>query len=345
MNGTRSWMAVTALLLLGLASCGSPTPQPSHNAAAIPVRVDTLAGREFTDALSATGIVKAFDDIMLSPEEGGVVKEWLVSRGHYVRKGTVIALLKDEILKAGYDAANAQYQMAELNAEKQQAVFQQQGISEVQYKNFLYGRDAAKANADLMKSRLDHARITSPVDGILDDTFADAGEMAPPGVPIARIVNIDRMKIQAEIPERFSGSVATGMRVSAAFDALPDVIASGTISYASAAVSAANRTLTVEVVVPNPGRKLKPEMIAKLQIIRAAKENAILISQNLPMLVDRDRQVVYIEENGVARERTLTLGARQGNLVEVLTGLAPGDRIVTVGYQKLVDGQPVTVTP
>lgn len=331
------------LIATGLISCGGPAPEQKA-AVTVPVRVETVAGQTFDDALQTTGIVRAYEDVMLSPEEGGVVKQWLVRRGRYVRKGEVIALLKDDLLKAGYDAANAQYQIAELNASKQKAVYEQQGISEVQFRNIEYGRDAAKANADLMKSRLDHTRITSPVDGICDDTFVDEGEMAPPGVPIARIINVGMMKIQAEVPERFSGSVAVGMKATATVEAVPGLSVAGKINYVSAAVSAANRTLAVEVVVPNPGRRLKPDMIAKLRIERESKKNAVLISQNLPLLVDRNRQVVYVEKDGKAEERTVTLGERQGNMVEVLAGLVPGDRLIVLGSQKLVNGQAVTVT-
>jgi RND family efflux transporter MFP subunit len=282
---------------------------------------------------------------MISPEEGGVVQKWVVTKGRWVAKGEVIARLKDDVLKAGYDAANAQYQIAELNLEKQKAVFDQQGISEVQYKNLQFSRDAARANADLMKARWEHTRIASPIDGVLDDTMVDEGELAPPGVPIARVVNNSRMKILAEIPERYSTSVTRGMKVQVLVDALSGATINGTVSFVGSTISAANRTLTVEVVVPNPGARLKPEMIAKLDILRDVKANAILINQNIVQLVDRDRMIVYTDNGGSAQERVLKLGSRQGNLVEVLSGLAIGDRLITVGYQKLVDGQPLTVTP
>jgi membrane fusion protein (multidrug efflux system) len=346
MNAFRTFtVPALAAGLLVLASCGKQDQQSNGSTPPIPVRVEELKGQSFRDMLQATGIVRAIEDVMISPEEGGVVREWVVKKGRWVHKGEVIVRLKDDILKAGFDAANAQYQIAELNLEKQKTVFEQQGISEVQYRNLQYSRDAARANAELTKARWEHTRITSPIDGVLDDTMVDEGELAPPGAPIARVVNNSRMKIQADVPERYSNSIARGMNVQVTFDALGGTTMSGTVSFVGSAISASNRTLTVEVVVPNPGARLKPEMIAKLEIMREMKDNAILINQNIVQLVDRDRMIVYTDNGGAAQERVLKLGSRQGNLVEVLGGLKVGDRLITVGYQKLVDGQPITVTP
>jgi RND family efflux transporter MFP subunit len=334
-----------AALFVAFSSCGPHDPKPNAASTPVPVRVEPIVGQEFRDVLRTTGTVKAIEDVTISPEEGGVVQQWLAKKGHWVGKGEIIARLKDDVLKAGYDAANAQYQVAELNLEKQKAVFEQQGISEVQYKNFQYGRDAARANADLMKARWEHTRITSPIDGVLDETMVDEGELAPPGAPIARVVNNSRMKIQADVPERFSTTITRGMKVQVSYDALEGTPITGTVSFVGSTISASNRTLAVEVVVPNPGGRLRPEMIAKLDILREVKNNAVLISQNIVQLVDRDRMIVYVDNEGKAQERALTLGNREGNLVEVLSGLKIGDRLITVGYQKLVDGQPITITP
>lgn len=345
MNAFRNFAVPVVIAgLLLLSSCTRQNQKTNGSPAPVPVRVEEISGKSFRNVLRATGTVRAIEDVMISPEEGGVVQQWVVKKGRWVNRGEVIARLKDDVLKAGYDAANAQYQIAELNLEKQKAVFEQQGISEVQYKNLQFSRDAARANADLMKARWEHTRIISPIDGVLDDTMVDEGELAPPGAPIARVVNNSRMKILAEVPERYSSSITRGMKVQVTFDALSGVTINGTVSYVGSAISASNRTLNVEVVVPNPGTRLKPEMIAKLEILREVKENTVLINQNIVQLVDRDRMIVYVDNGGTAQERILTLGGREGNLVEVLNGLRAGDRLITVGYQKLVDGQPITVT-
>ncbi len=339
-------LAAGGALLLALEACSNSEAKPDAPALAKPalsVQVEEVTPRPFVDAIHVLGIVKAHDDVMVSPEEGGVVKEWKVQKGQWVEKGALLAVLKDEVIKASYDAANAQYKIAKLNADKQESVYKEKGVSELQYKNTLYGRDAAKANADLMKARWERTQIKSPVAGILDDYYFDEGEFAPPAMPIARVVNINPLKIQAEIPERHAGSVAVNTPVMMTFDAFPGDTITAKVNFVGSAVNASNRSLPVEMFIDNPDRKLKPEMIAKVKILRATRKRALLISENVVQLVDKGRNIVFVENGGVAHERSVTLGAHQGNLVEVVDGLNAGDRVIVTSIQSLVNGQPVSV--
>lgn len=335
-------MIITVVLVVD--GCRSDAGNGQPAAPPVSIRVQTLTPRAMNDVMSVVGIVKAYEDVMISPEEGGVVKGWKVDKGRPVDAGQVIVELKDEIIKASYEAADAQYKMSQLNVDKQEKVFAEQGISEVQYKSLQYGRDAAKANAEIMKARWERTQIKSPVSGILDDQYIDAGEFAPPGMPIAHVVNLSRMKVQAEIPERNAGSIARGTIAVLTFDAFPEETLRGSVSYVGSTVSAANRTLMVEISIPNPDGRLKPEMVAKVRLVRKARTDAILVSENIIQLVDRDRHVVYVEKDGKAEERQLTLGGRDGNNIEILNGLAAGDKLIIQGYQRLVSGQPVLVT-
>lgn len=338
-----------AALLLALNSCGqsdaqtgAPGSQESP-AQTVQVTIEEIQLSPFSDMIQTTGIVKGRTDVMLSPEEGGVVKSWLVEKGTAVKKGQVLGVLNDEVLEAGYKAALAQYKVAELNYEKQRPVYKQKGISEVQFRSLQYTRDAAKAQADLAKARLERTRLRSPIDGILNDRFADEGEFAPPGVPVAHVVDARNLKVSAEITERFAGNLKVGSPALIVPDAFPGDTIAGRIQYVGAAVNPSNRTIAIEVLIENPGMKLKPEMIARLNIVRSERHNAILVDERVVQLIDRGNMVVFVENNGVAEQRRVRVGGRQGTMVEVIEGLRPGDRLIVTGYQRLVDGQAVTV--
>ncbi len=329
----------------GLASCGKRGGEANgQKVQPVYVRVEIVTPGQLVDAIQVAGTVKAYEDASLSPEEGGVVKEWVVPKGRYVRKGDLIVLLRDEVIRASYDAARAQYEMAELNLEKQKGVYEQQGISELQYRNFQLTRDGAKANADLMKARWERTQLRSPINGVVESEIPNVGEFAPPGIPITRVINLSTIKVQAEVPERDAGAVARGMGAVITIDALPGDTLRGAVSFAGAAVSSTNRALPVEIVIANPLRRLKPDMVAKVRLLRETKEDALLVSANVIQLVDRDRVVVYVEKDGAAEERRISVGGRQGNQVEVVEGLTAGDRLITVGFEKLVNGTPVIVT-
>jgi membrane fusion protein (multidrug efflux system) len=335
-------VASTSFLLFSCgksgAEAGSPKVQP------VSVKVEILKPQRLVDAIVVAGTVKAYEDVNLSPEEGGVVKEWKAKKGQAVKKGDLIVVLKDEVIKAGYDAAMAQYKMAELNLEKQQKVFDQQGISELQIKNLEYGRDAAKANADLMKARWERTQLRSPIDGIVDNTIPNEGDFAAPGMPLAHIVNSSMLKIQVDVPELYSASIPVGAPAIITLDALPKDTIRGRVAFIGSTVSSANRALQVEIVVPNPGLRVKGEMVAKARLVREVRNNALLISENVVQLVDRDRSIVYVENGGKAEERQLKFGGRQGILLEVVQGLNAGDRLIVSGYQKVINGTPVIVT-
>jgi len=228
----RIKLTVIFPLLILVSACGKKENQNnSQEVQPVDVQIETVKPAKFTVSIQVSGSVKAYEDANLSPEEGGVIKEWKAKKGQHVKRGDVIAILNDDMIKAGYDAAEAQYKMADLNLEKQKEVFAQQGISELQFKNIQYTRDAAKANADLMKSRWERTQIRSPFDGVVDNTFPNEGEFAPPGVPITRVVNMSQLKIQTEVPEIDAGSISVGSDAIITFDAIPDLTLKGKVSF------------------------------------------------------------------------------------------------------------------
>lgn len=328
-------------------SCGDSNAniekKNSHASVKVPVHVQELRLQPFSESLSLSGSIQALDDIKIAPEEGGIVKEWKYKKGAFVPKGAIIVQLDDGVLKPSYDAALAQYKSAELTYEKQRSVYDEQAVSEWQLKTAEYNRDAAKAQAELMQARWERTRIRSSVAGILDEQYIDRGEMAPPGVPIARIVALHQVKVVVNVPERYAGTVKLNAPLSLTVLAYPGETFHGKISYIGSAMSPDNRTFPVEATIPNPELRLKPDMIAKVRINQSVQHQAILVEEDVIQQVDRNKLVVFVENGGRALERKVEIGGRQNGLVEVLSGLKPGERIITRGFHNLVDGQPVEV--
>jgi RND family efflux transporter MFP subunit len=334
------------LLPIFFVACGTSDAkegQATESLDVVNVRVQEVRPTRFADLIQVPGTVEAYQDVELSPQEGGVIKEWAVRKGQWVKKGDILCILNDDVTKANYDAAIARYKIAELNYEKQKNVYDENVISELQYKSAMYNRDAAKAQADLMAARLERTRVRSPIDGVLNDRFREAGEYAPSAVPVAHVVNVGSIKVVADVSERYAGTISVGDEATVIPDAFPQDSLNGKVIFVGAAVSANNRTLPIEIAISNPGRKLKPEMITRVRIIRAVRPDAVIVDQNIIQQVDRNRHVVYIEVDGKAEERTVRLGGRRGNLVEITDGLKIGDRLIVSGYQRLVNGQAVVI--
>ena len=352
MNFMLSGFALTGAGLLSalvVSSCGDSTassqktaPQPDQPA--VTVRIEELHLKPFTETIQLTGVMKAVDDVLISPEEGGTVRRWHVEKGAHVAKNIVLVQLNDDVIRATYDAAEAQYKTSALNYEKQVKVFAEEAISELQLKTAEYARDAARANADLMKARVARMAITSPINGILDDRLVDEGEFAPPGQPIARVVNLYDIKAVINVPERYAGIVTKGTPVRLTVVAYPGEVFTGKVTFIGSTISPDNRTYVVEARLANAGLRLKPDMIARASIVQSLERKALVIGEEIVQQVDKGRYVVYVEQNGKAEERVVEIGGRQGNAVEIVSGLRPGDHIVTAGYKSLTDGQDVTIT-
>ncbi len=343
---TLSVLTMTAAGLLS--SCGDKKAESAQNPAekssnAVTVSVTEITAGDYAEVLQLTGTVASFEDVSVPTDEGGRVLQWLVPRGASVRKGQVMVQLDSAIVRATYDAALAQYNIAQTNYEKQKKVYEQQGISELQLKTLQYQRDAAKAQMAMSRERLDRTKVKSPINGVLNTRFIEAGEMSAPGMPIAHVVNTDKLKIEAGVPERFASNFRRGDKVTFTVDALPGQKFSGTVGFIAAAVNKDNRTIPIEVLVSSAGGKLKPEMIAALRITLTAQSNVIAISEDYVVKTNIDEFSVYVVDGDVARERKVKIGGSSQGKVLIVDGLRSGDKLITLGYQNVADGQPVLV--
>lgn len=336
------------LAAVALASCGKSSAEEKGGAKnvdtlSVDVKVEEIQLRDFREEIQVTGSVEAFEDVVVSAEEGGRLLQWLVPKGGHVTKGQVIAKLDDALLKGGFEAANAQYLLAEVTYSKQKKVFEEQAISEWQLKTFEYQRDAAKAQADIARARLEKTAIKSPISGVLDLRNVDEGELVGPGTPVAHIVNNAHLRVAAGVPERYAGAFRVGDPVRFTIDAFPNESFEARVTFVGAAVMKDNRSIPVEAVVKSTREKLKPDMIASMRITLAQRPNSIVIPEEYVQQVDKDRFVAYVAEGGIARERRLTIGTVSRGMMLVTDGLRAGDKLITLGHQNVAGGQKITI--
>lgn len=346
----RLFVSAAVALGLLLASCGSggkqgdpPSGGGTPGEGVVPVRVEEVRPTPFTETLQLTGTVRATDDVTVSTEEGGVLRQWMYPRGAWVSKGDLIAQMKDDVLKPMLDAAQAQFQAAELTFERQEKVLKEQGISEVQLKASQYARDAARAQAELARARWERSQVKSPVDGVLEDRFVDEGELVPPGAPVARIVSLGNLKAIVNVPERYVPIITRGTGVQLTTSAYPGEVFNGTVSFVGSAVIPDNRTVPIEVLIRGSRGRLKPDMIVRVVILQNVRRPAILVHEDVLQRLDQNTVVVYLEESGRAVRHVVTLGGRSDSRVEILSGLKEGDRLIVSGQQNVFDGQTVQV--
>jgi membrane fusion protein (multidrug efflux system) len=347
----RVRLVVSVLAVVSLAACSADAEEGGTEGGAvgrvINVETSILEPGDFTEVIRLSGTVEANRDVTVAAEESGVVRELLADKGTPVREGQPILKIDDRILFNQVEEARARADLASETWERRKRLWEEDGIgTELAYLEARFASEQASANLALLEERLDRTTVTAPVEGVLDDRFVEVGSMVSPGTPVARIVDLDPVKITAGVPERYASDVAPGTRATVTFDVLDGSERDGTISFVGAAVNPDNRTFPVEFTLSNPGHTIKPEMVAEVSVVRRELANVIVVPQEALIRVeDGFVTFVVVTRNGqdVAEVRPVVTGPSQRNQVVITEGLEGGERLVIVGQQTVAAGDVVRI--
>lgn len=354
-RGLRGWTVAAGLLFL--AACGGDAQADGAEEAAaassegftriINVEVSTVERATFEERIRLTGTVEANRDVTVSAEESGTITEIFRDKGQRVSAGDSILKIDDRLLQSQVDEARARTSLAEETWERRKRLWEEDQVgSELAYLESRYAAEQAAASLASLERRLDRTVIVAPIEGILDDRMVELGTLVSPGTAVARIVDLDPVKIVGGVPERYAAEVRRGAEAVVSFDVLPERSTETSVRYVGASVDARSRTFPVELSIANPGGVIKPEMVANIQVVRRVVDDAVVVDQEAVVRKEDGYAVYVIEgsgESAVATLRTVVLGPSQNNRVVIESGLEAGDRFVTVGQQQVADGDRVRI--
>lgn len=341
---------ISSILLMTLVfvSCsgeGEESVQQNNGVRLMPVETVTIESGSFEDYIRLSGTVEAIEDAMISSESSGRILS-IYERGERVQKGEVIAQLDDRMIRAQYDAAKTGYELADDTFNRLEALYADSIISTQDYRSARAQRDQAKAQLELTAKQLRDARIEAPFRGRIEERMIRNGELVNPGMPVVRLVNTERVRIKAGIPERYSGEITEGSEVIVHFRSLGLESRISHITYAGNVIDPDTRTYTVEIELNNRDERIKPEMVVDMQVKRSTFDDVIIIPRTA---IIRDEQGISVfrsrEENGrkMAELVNITPGSTSGPLLQILDGLRVGDEIVVSGMRTLSIGDELNV--
>ena len=361
-----AWLAVTLLVALtvALAGCGGDDGD-AQGATTAPenerlVRVETLIlePTTFEDVIQITGTVDALDDATLSAQSAGTVTS-LAPLGTYLASGGTVAQLNPAMARSAVaqaegqvQAAQASFDLAEDNLQRQEPLYRDSVISAIEWENVRAQYNQARASLSQAEAALAQAqeqlrqtRVATPFAGRVEEHFVELGEQVTPGREIARVINTSRVKVVAGVPERYAADIRVGTPVLMDFQAYGGQPTRGTVSFVGSAINRSNRTFPIEIIVENSESVLKPEMLANVKVTRQEIEGALVVPRDA-ILRTEDGNIVYlVEQDGdrtVAERRDVLLGPTFGGKV-VVTKLQAGDEIVVLGQANLTEGDVVQV--
>ncbi len=308
----------------------------------IQVSIVEVAPSPMKDILILPGETEACQDVRVGADTGGRVERIMPKEGDMVKEGELVVQIDVAFLKAALDKAKAAMKLAEDLYERRLKLFDRKIINQEELDKVLTEQALAKANFRQAKIEYERGFTKAPISGVVNYLFVDEGEFVDRGKPVVDLVNVDKIKINVNVPELDVRHLKTGQKAIVRVDALPDREMLGLIDFVSYKADPATRTFHVRVQVDNPSHDIRPGMIARVALLRKIIPDAL--SAPLFALVDKGgERLLFVEKDGVAHARSVTIGIIEGDRVQITKGLNPGDRLIVVGQKDVEEGMKVQV--
>ena len=366
-----------------LSSCGGEEARTraASPGPAVPVSVATVASQEWSNAYEATGTVRARTAAVLSSKVMAYVRQVAVQVGDRVKEGQELVTLDSQDLEAnvrrteaaeaevrsafpeadnGVAGAKANLDLAQITFKRMEELASKKSISSQEFdeatarlKSAQAAYDMARAKRTQLDSKLaqvqqeiraagimrDYTRISAPFSGVVTAKPVEPGTLAAPGAPLLTIERDGAYRLEASVDESRLPFVKTGQTVEVALEAL-DRHLTARVSEIVPAVDAASRAYTVKIDMPALPN-LRSGMFGRAWFPMGSRK---VVSVPTGAVVERGQlKFVFVIEDGVARNRLITVGTRRPDAVEVLSGLSEGEKVMSPALPDLADGSRVEV--
>lgn len=311
---------------------------------AVKISIAELDTQRFEHFIEVTGDVEAELNVNVSPESAGVIESVYVKEGERVSRGQLMGKLKTDALERSLEELKIQLDLAETNFNRQKNLWDQNIGSEMQFLQAKTNMESLEKRIDGVQAQIDMAEINSPVSGVIDDVYQEEGEIGGPQVPFAKVLNIDRVRIYADVSESYLTKVEEGQMVNIYLPAI-DRELKAPITQIGNMIDPNNRTFRIRIDLRNPDRMIKPNLVSVIKIRDYVSENAIVIP-SLYIKEDFKGKYTYIVENTGETPRAekvyLETGMTNNNKTEVVEGLSAGMKIISEGHTQVVNGTSVS---
>ena len=341
-----AFFALTVCLLT--AGCEKKTAAGGAGGGPPPTQVVVAEAKEqpVAETLSLVGSVVANERVEIYAEADGVVQEILFEEGQIVKKGQLIIRLDETKFAAALAETEANFKLSEANFERAKELYREKLVSHQEYDQAAATFAVNRATIDLRRRQLQDARIYAPFSGVTGARNVSPGAVVSvfARTPLTSLVDLDPVKVEVNVPERFLGQLKIGQTLELNVAAFPGRNFKGEVFFITPTVDPATRTALVKARVPNPSLELKPGMFASLELTLQIRERAVVIPETA-LVANGDRLTIYIvDAEQKAQLRPVTIGVRISGLVEVANGLKAGERVIVEGLQKVRPGGPVQVS-
>lgn len=337
----------TVFLLVSIVSCAPEkksnpaAPGPGTPARAMPVEVMVITARPLDSNIEVPGTVIANETTEIHPEISGRLVDLNIQEGRPVSSGTLLAKLYDGDLQARMRKLEVQLQIAEQTEKRQAELLKIQGISQQEYDLSMLDVKNLKADMDIIREDIRKTEIRAPFSGKLGLKNVSPGAYLTPSNILTTISQVDRLKIQFNVPERYSSQVKNGMVVHFTIDGSSTVYTASVVAT-EVHVEESTRSLAIRAVINQRDASLTPGAFASVTLTLGESDNALMVPNTVIVPSGRKKQL-YRFSGGKAMMTEVVTGVRDSSMVQVLQGIRPGDTIITSAILFLRPGMDVEI--
>ena len=313
---------------------------------AIVVEIKDLEHETFAHYFSVNGSVEAVKEAFISPEIMGQVKELSVSEGQRVKKGQLLATLNSNVIDKSITEVKTGLQLARTIYKKRQGLWQKKIGSEIQYLEAKTQKESMENKLKTLEAQLEMTKIKSPINGIVDEIGKKVGELSTPGMMLLRVVNLNKIYVNADVSEAYLSKIEKGDLVDVDFPSFPALSIKTRIFQIGNVVNPQNRTFKIKISINNIDEKLKPNILAILKM-KDFDSNSALVVPSIIIKKDIKGSYVYVvkqeEKRLIAQKTYITPGISEESFTMVKEGLKEGQQVITRGYNLVKNGAEVRI--
>ena len=304
------------------------------------VSVTKITKSSFSHYIDVQAKVDGEENITVNSQVPGTVTKINVSAGATVSKGQVLAEIDNETYLKSLDELRTAREFANTVYLKQKNLWDQKIGTEIQFLQAKNTLESLDKKLITLNQQIEMTKIKSPINGTVDEVYLKVGQMAAPGMPGIRVVNMSKLKIKADIAESYISKVKMGDEVEINFPDMNQTI-KAKLTYVGKVIDALNRTFNVEISLP-ANSSLHPNMVAVIKIADYTNTSTFVLPANVVQITD-EGTYVFVAEKNIAKKRNVIAGKNYKGTIEITEGLNENDPIITTGFQDIVDGQSITV--
>lgn len=294
------------------------------------------------DEIFSSGTIQANQVVELSVEASGIVMDIYFEEGREVQEGELLLKINDSELQAQKQRAEFRLTLAEQREDRQRRLLERGGISQEDYDATLNEVNVLRSEIQLINAQIDKTEIRAPFSGVIGLKYVSVGSYIGPNTRIASLQEVDPIKIDFSVPERYISRVTVGDEIKFNVQGV-DSTFTGEVYAIEPRINTETRTLQIRAISENSEQLLYPGAFANITLILDKIDDALMVP-SISIIPGLNSQKVFVVNDGIVEERIIRSGIRNSEKVQVVEGLQQGDIILTTGLLQVRTGMEVNIT-